>query len=288
MVEHLQADVLKANISETFNLELDVVVHTSIDSTSNWALQQCRAGKVLPFVCFAENQTSGKGRRGKQWLMSAYSNIAMSLSWPYVLSGQQLQLLPLTVALAVAKTLENLNLEHVQIKWPNDVYVRGKKIAGILIETRPIKQKLSDGGSEDSSQTAVVIGVGLNYDMSSSGTITGSEGTQMLPDLTDIKHEIAGQEVEPQPGRKSVASLLLQNVVSACRGFQQDSVQNLEEFRTRYDYCKNKTVEIFPDNQDALTGVAQGVNDSAELLVLVDGKMRVFNSAEVSVKAETR
>jgi len=288
MVEHLQADVLKANISETFNLELDVVVHTSIDSTSNWALQQCRAGKVLPFVCFAENQTSGKGRRGKQWLMSAYSNIAMSLSWPYVLSGQQLQLLPLTVALAVAKTLENLNLEHVQIKWPNDVYVRGRKIAGILIETRPIKQKLSDGGSEDSSQTAVVIGVGLNYDMSSSGTITGSEGTQMLPDLTDIKHEIAGQEVEPQPGRKSVASLLLQNVVSACRGFQQDSVQNLEEFRTRYDYCKNKTVEIFPDNQDALTGVAQGVNDSAELLVLVDGKMRVFNSAEVSVKAETR
>ena len=291
MAEHLQADVLKAVVAEKNNVDMDVVVHESIGSTNSWSLKQCRAGKILPFSCFAEDQTLGRGRRGKQWMMSAQSNIAMSLSWPFVLSHQQLHLLPLSIALAIVETLEDLNLKHVQIKWPNDVYVQGKKIAGILIETQPIKEnpsleKANDGLLMGGRQIAVVIGVGLNYDMSLFASSLQGDGYQILPELTDIRHEIKMQAIEQKIDRVMVAATLLQHVVAVCQSFQQDAKYFLEKFRSRYDYCKNKTVEITLDNKETVSGIALGVNEGAELIVLVDGKERAFNSAEVSVKAD--
>ncbi|NOR41764.1 MAG: biotin--[acetyl-CoA-carboxylase] ligase [Gammaproteobacteria bacterium] len=273
---------MKTVVAETIDLDLDVTVHERIDSTNDWSLQQCKAGRDLPFVCFAEEQISGKGRRGKYWVMTARSNIAMSLAWAFDLSHQSLSLLPLSIALAIVKTLEALNLTGVQIKWPNDVYVHGKKIAGILIETQPIKKKSSSSGS----LSAVVIGVGLNYDMSplSSGVIDG--GPESLPDITDIKSEFHLKDVEKIIDRDVVASMLLRDVISICKNFQQDSKQNLEKFRTCYDYCKNRAVDIILDNKEVVSGVVQGVNESAELIVMIDGKTRTFNSAEVSVKAD--
>jgi len=292
MTEYLQADALKAVVAGQNGIDMDVVVLKTIDSTNSWSLQQCRAGKTLPFACFAEEQKAGRGRRGKQWLMSADTNIALSISWSFDLSYQKLHLLPLSIALAIVDTLEDLNLEHVQIKWPNDVYVRGKKIAGILIETQPVKAKSADGITVDKSssgraQTAMVIGIGLNYDMSSFATTLEHERYQILPDLTDVVHEMRRQAIEQKIDRAIVASSLLQNVVDVCQDFPQDSNQYLEKFRTQYDYCENKTVEIILNDLRGITGIAQGVSDNAELIVLIDGKERLFNSAEVSVKARS-
>ena len=269
----LQSDILKARVAEKCHVGMSVVVHQSIDSTNNWSLQQSKAGRSLPFACFAEQQTHGKGRRGKHWFMPAYSNIAMSIVWPFDLSRQALHLLPLSVALAIADTLESFKLRQVQIKWPNDVYVDGKKIAGILIETQPLK-KTSIG----EQQTAVVIGIGVNYDMSSLSE-TG------LPDFTDIVDEINIQEIKCRPGRTDVASMLLKNVVDVCQNFPEKSKQYLERYRAQYDYCRAKNVQLILDNNEVVSGIAQGVNDEAELVVMVEGKKCVFNSAEVSVRA---
>ena len=292
MTEYLQADALKAVIAGQNGIDMDVVVHKTSDSTNSWSLQQCKAGKTLPFACFAEEQKAGRGRRGKQWLMSADSNIALSISWPFDLPYQKLHLLPLSIALAIVDTLEDLNLKQVQIKWPNDVYVRGKKIAGILIEAQAVKTKPVDGIMADKSplgktQTAMVIGIGLNYDMSSFTATLEHERYQILPDLTDVEHEIKRQAVEQKTDRTIVASSLLQNVVDVCQNFPHDSIQYLEKFRAQYDYCENKTVEIILDDLRGITGIAQGVSDNAELIVLIDGKERLFNSAEVSVKARS-
>ncbi len=290
MTEYLQADALKAVVAGQNGINMDVVVHKSIDSTNSWSLQQCRAGKILPFACFAEEQTAGRGRRGKQWLMSAGTNIALSISWSFDLSYQKLHLLPLSIALAVVDTLEGLNLKHVQIKWPNDVYVRGKKIAGILMEAQPVKAKSAGGITVNKTplgkaQTAMVIGIGLNYDMSLFAATLEHERYQILPDLTDVEHEMKRQAVEQKTERIIVASSLLQNVVDVCQNFPQDSNQYLGKFRKQYDFCENKTVEIVLDDLRGVTGIAQGVSDNAELIVLIDGKERLFNSAEVSVRA---
>lgn len=269
--KQLQAGILKAGVANKGYVDMSVVVHQSIDSTNSWSLQQCKVGKRLPFACFAEEQTQGRGRRGKYWHMTPYSNVAMSLVWPFTLALQSLHLLPLCVALAIVETLESFNLRQVQIKWPNDVYVRGKKIAGILIETQPLKD-----GSIVERHVAAVIGVGVNYDMSSNSE---------LPGYTDILDEIREQAIGYRPERTIVAAALLRNIADVCQNFQKNSALYLEKYRTQYDYCKTKNVEIKLDDGAVLSGVAQGVNDEAQLVVMVDGVERVFNSAEVSVQA---
>ncbi len=276
-VNFLQADSLKAAVASKVDVMLDVVVHQSIDSTNSWCLQQSKSGRSLPFVCFAEEQSSGRGRRGKRWLMSS-NNIAMSLAWPFVLSEQPLYLLPLSIALAIVATLENFGVKQVQVKWPNDVYVQGKKIAGILIETQPVKSERPDNDVAG-KHVAVVIGLGLNYEMRDCERVNGNE--PLL--LTDICEQITLQKTALKPERSVVASELLCNVVAVCQNFMRASEESLKKFRGSYDFCKQKQVDIILD-KEVLSGVAQGVNDDAELLVLIDGELRVFNSAEVSVR----
>ncbi|MBE9568643.1 MAG: biotin--[acetyl-CoA-carboxylase] ligase [Proteobacteria bacterium] len=275
MADTLKSEQLRASLVQSCVPEMDVVVHESIASTNDWALQQSKAGRGLPFACFAEEQLDGRGRRGKQWLMPACSNIAMSLAWPFVLPVQQMTLLPLSIALAIAETLEAVGLEQVQIKWPNDVYVRGKKIAGILIETQPVS------GESGDRCLAVIIGVGLNFDM---GSLSG-EQRQSLPPFTDLCGECQHQSVAERASRADVAVMLLQHIVDLCGRFQHDAKRNLERFRSHYDFCRDKQIILRLDDGQRLEGTACGVNDDAELLVSVDGRECRFNSADVSVKA---
>ena len=277
-MEGLQDSIFKVVVARKNNISLDVVTHDSIDSTNSWCLTQQKAGRQLPFACFAEEQTSGKGRRGKNWVVKARSNIAMSLSWSFDFSNQPIHLLSLSVAIAIAQTLEHFGLQQVQIKWPNDVYVQGKKIAGVLIETRPIRNVVAANGNADDTGMAVVIGVGLNYDMS-------AYETEESLVLTDICEQFALQKNPSVPVRQEVASALLVNIVTICQDLQQFIANNFSLFSIQYDYCKGKNVEIILDNKVSLSGVAQGINERAELLVLVEGKLQVFNSAEVSVRA---
>lgn len=268
----LRANILQAVAAEANGVDIDVTVHQEIDSTNTWSLQQVKLGKTVPFACFAESQIVGKGRRGKQWFMSANTDIAMSICWVFDVLQQQLSLLPLSVALSVVKALEKIGIKDVQIKWPNDVYVKGKKIAGILIETQ--------SGNSQSSMT-VVIGVGLNYDMSLLEEAISDSLFGEKISLTDIKREINTEEID----RELVAAVLLQNIVAVCQNFHQNSDQYMEEFTMKYDFCKDKMVDVRLDNDVCLSGMAIGVNELAELIVNIDGEVRTFNSAEVSVRA---
>lgn len=273
MLDCLQASEIRAAIAEK-DAELDIVIHRSIDSTNSWSLQQCKVGKALPFACFAEEQTQGRGRRGKQWSMSAQSNIAMSLSWSFNLSQVPLNLLPLSVAMAIVETLESIGLKHVQIKWPNDVLVRGRKIAGVLIETQPVT----------SEETAVVIGAGLNFEMPGQEVMTVQDGVELFTEIADIKSAMLDQGLATDISRTNVAIELLNNIIKVVRGYKSSPGYHLEKYRLQYDYCKEKNVDIKLDDESVLSGIAKGVNDAAELLVIIDGKQHVFNSAEVSVR----
>ena len=107
-----------------------------------------------------------------------------------------------------------------------------------------------------------------------------------LADFTDILDEIRMQAIGRRPKREVVAAELLRSIVDLCQNFQERSELYLEKYRTQYDYCKTKNVDIILGDNEFLTGVAQGVNDKAELVVMVDGRERIFNSAEVSVRAD--
>jgi len=261
MLEKLNLNRIQNALGEKCSVSL----FESLDSTNDWVLQKVREGESMPFACFAEQQTQGKGRRGKRWISPPLCNIYMSLGWLFELPVSQIGILSLSIGMAVAKTLEKTGIANAMLKWPNDVLVDDKKIAGILIETVNIND----------NQTSVVIGVGLNYLLpESSPEIPDQPWTDVV---SSLKHPAEG-------GRNPLSALLLQECMAMCERLPREPDKLIEEFQNHYDACAQKAVSVTMGNGEQLQGVACGVTFMGEIRVLIDGEERVFNSAEISLR----
>ena len=134
-----------------------VLVYDSIDSTNAEALRAIERGQAAPFVVLSERQTAGRGRRGRKWVSPFAENIYYSLVLRIEGGMRQLEGLSLVVGLAVMQTLRELGIAAAGLKWPNDVLVGQKKIAGILLELV----------GDPADVCHVVLGVGINVNMQS-------------------------------------------------------------------------------------------------------------------------
>ncbi|PPD16019.1 MAG: biotin--[acetyl-CoA-carboxylase] ligase, partial [Methylotenera sp.] len=134
---------------EWFNL----FILDEIASTNTYLMQQ---KNVAHATCVAAHiQTSGRGRRGRTWVSQLGASLTFSLVWRFQCGAAALSGLSLAVGVALMRALQNLGVNQAQLKWPNDVLVEGKKLAGILIELQ---------GDLDGPSTAV-IGVGINLNL---------------------------------------------------------------------------------------------------------------------------
>lgn len=124
-----------------------------IDSTNEEALRWA-ASETLPegALVVADSQTAGRGRWGREWLSRPGSSLLMSLVLKPTWTGERLGMLTLACGLATARALEGAEVDGVGIKWPNDVLIDGKKVAGILVESR-----LRSGHDH-----LAVVGIGVN------------------------------------------------------------------------------------------------------------------------------
>jgi BirA family biotin operon repressor/biotin-[acetyl-CoA-carboxylase] ligase len=132
-----------------------ILVFDSIDSTNAEALRAIERGQAAPFLVLAERQTAGRGRRGRKWASPFAENIYYSLVLRIDGGMRQLEGLSLVVGLAVMQALRELGISGVGLKWPNDVLVGQKKIAGILLELV----------GDPADVCHVVLGVGINVNM---------------------------------------------------------------------------------------------------------------------------
>ena len=105
-----------------------------MDSTNAEPMRQAEAGGAPGLVCTAEQQTAGRGRRGRQWVSPFASNLYLSLVWEFSQGAAALEGLSLAVGVAVARALAACDVPAVQLKWPNDVLHDGAKLGGILLE----------------------------------------------------------------------------------------------------------------------------------------------------------
>ena len=236
----------------------------SIDSTNDWSLRELRQGREPAFVCIADHQSKGRGRRGRHWLSPPAANIYCSLVWHFELPVDKLCLLSLAQGVAVIKALEKIGINNAWLKWPNDVLIKDEKIAGILIETSGVRA----GGCN------VVIGVGINFRMPDNIT----PESQMR--WTDVAHSNCAMPAD----RNKLLAILLNEAVSMCRLYQQKANAILSEIESELDALNNREVGVHLDNGQQLTGTVLGVNERGELRVLVNGNERVFNSADVSLR----
>lgn len=264
MTEDLDLELIRPYLSRDCGLFL----FETTDSTNEQALLKVREGQALPLACFAEQQTQGRGRRGKVWISPPHSSIYLSLAWKFAMPVSALSSLSLAIGVAVVRVLRGIGLAQAGLKWPNDVLVGERKIAGILIETMH---------NTDAATTAV-IGIGLNFKM--------PEAAPQLPDQpwTDICSSLG--EASPMAqnvGRNRVAGLLLKECISICERFAQARDELMIEYQ-QHDVCLQRPVNVYLDEDRCLQGVVTGFEASGEIRIQIEGEERLFNSADISLR----
>ena len=251
-------------IRQCLNRDCGLFLFEKTDSTNDQAALKVKQACELPLACFAEEQTQGRGRRGKVWVSPPSSSVYLSLVWKFDISVNELGWLSLAIGVAVARVLKNIGLEKVGLKWPNDVLVDGKKIAGILIETSQIKSKA----------TTAVIGIGLNF------KLPGELSEKLDQPWTDI---VSSLNTILSIDRNRIAGLLLQECMVVCESFQQARQALMLEYQ-QYDVCLQQTVDICQEGTPMMRGVVVGFEASGEIQILIDGERQLFNSADISLR----
>ncbi len=228
-----------------------VEILPQIDSTNSELMRRARAGQTEPILLVAESQTAGRGRLGRDWLSQGASTPALTFSLGMPLHMADWSGLSLAVGVSVAPSLH----PALQLKWPNDVWFEGRKLAGILIETVNI-----------GSTRYAVIGVGLN--------IGPREAVGLSTPPAWLQELLPGIDA-PQALQRIAAPL-----VQAVQVFEtQGLAPFLKTFATR-DALAGRAVTL----SDGTHGQAQGVDSSGALLVHTDAGLKKISSAEVSVR----
>ncbi|WP_122318562.1 bifunctional biotin--[acetyl-CoA-carboxylase] ligase/biotin operon repressor BirA [Pseudomonas cichorii] len=163
-----------------------VHVASSIDSTNAEAVRLIGQAAAMPMLVLAERQTAGRGRRGRKWVSPFGENLYYSLALRVDGGMRQLEGLSLLVGLAVMQVLRDCGVKGAGLKWPNDVLVGKRKIAGILLELI----------GDPADVCHVVIGVGINVNMQSSADVDQSWTslrleTGVLSDRNDLAVRIS-------------------------------------------------------------------------------------------------
>lgn len=269
VADRLDPDLVADSVLPTLRPHLRrVVVLDEIDST-NSELARIPESEQHAHALLAECQTVGRGRRERRWHSPAGGNIYLSLGWRFALNGQPLACLPLVAAISVANALRRAGLQGHGIKWPNDILVQGRKLAGILVEMQSAGQ----------GHASAIFGIGLNVRMPASA----EQDPQQLIDRpwTDLESHLPADRVPCD--RNQLAARLLEQLMASFERFSHSGFDSFRAAWTGYDLLHGNPARLVLDDTE-INGTASGINEGGELLMrLESGEVRAFHSGEVRV-----
>ena len=233
---------------------MKVINVNETDSTNKLIKELIKQGESnFPFIVQTDFQTAGKGQFNNTWESLPKQNLLFSIALkiPEITIEHQFKISKL-VAVALREVIGLYN-DKVCIKWPNDIYVDDKKIAGILIENTITGSKID----------YCIIGIGLN--------VNQTEFSKKLPNPTSLKL-LKNRDFEIQTLREQIVDKLL---------FYTSQLFLLDEIYLKYLYRKGELSQFRQNNNDFL-GVIVGVNSIGKLLVrVVDRKIQSFANREI-------
>lgn len=236
---------------------------TSIDSTNKYLLGQVvpEAGRVR--VAVAEQQTAGRGRHGRTWQSPPAIGVYLSLAYTFRYAPRNLPPLSLAIGVGIVRSLQQLGIRGLGLKWPNDIVACNGKVGGILSEVITGRKNLP----------SVVVGIGLNVDfdlISDHLNISSSIGK-----ATDLKCCC-----DALPDRAALVSALVDGGFAALREYDQHGITSFIESWQAIDWLRGQRVTV--DGQDGLvTGMAEGIGDDGALLIRTKEESRRIVSGSV-------
>jgi len=254
-IQLLDEQLIKSQIAKG-----SVAVLPVIDSTNQYLLERLDSLQSGD-ACIAEYQQAGRGRRGRQWFSPFGANLYISMYWRLEQGPAAAVGLSLVIGIVMAEVLRELGAKDVRVKWPNDLYLNDRKLAGILVELT--------GKTGDAAQ--IVIGAGINLAMRNVATDVINQGW--------INLQEAGIEID----RNALAVTLIQKLRAALTLFEQES---LVPFLTRWkalDNYLNRQVKLIIGDRE-IFGISRGINEQGALLLEQDGMIKPWVGGEISLR----
>jgi len=237
-----------------------VYAFETIDSTNNCAkaLASCWAREGT--LVLAEQQTAGKGRLGRSWQANPYENLTFSIILRPTLSSEALNLLPLYAAVGLAEAIEKETGLSVECKWPNDLLIHGKKVAGILLE----------GSLKENQIDHVVLGIGLNVNQT-----TFSE--ELAERATSLTLQ-AGREFD----RVQILRSILRILESHYALITKKGLQSLLPLWMARTTMLNREISVTRDGT-IISGVVRGLSPDGALILESEGTEKTLFAGDVTI-----
>ncbi|MDY6863279.1 MAG: biotin--[acetyl-CoA-carboxylase] ligase [Thermodesulfobacteriota bacterium] len=234
------------------------------DSTNIKAKELAMDGEKEGSIILAEAQTAGRGRLKRKWLSPKGSNILLSVILRPRLELKEVFLITMVASVAIAKIVRSHIKLAAEIKWPNDIYIKGKKVCGILTEFNTEKEIID----------FIVLGVGINVNFN----------TAFYPEIKEVATSLSMEK-----GKKiSRNKLLLQFLFQLEKEYEELKRKKVEELRKSWcDYScvlgKNVTIESFGT---IYYGKALNIDKEGSLIIQnKEGQLERILSGDVQVKS---
>lgn len=243
---------------------VNIIVEPVIDSTNQYMLERINSLKSGD-TCLAEYQSAGRGRRGRQWISPFGCNLYLSMYWKLDQGPAAAVGLSLVVGIVIAEALNKISQDKVKVKWPNDLYMNDKKLAGILVELT--------GKTGDAAH--IIIGIGINIGMNKNNIEDANTITQEWSSLRDEVENIERNELSANIIKSLRKSLVI---------FEREGLKPFLERWFKLDNFLNRPVKLLIGN-DIVTGVERGINDQGALLLQKDNDEIIpYIGGEISLR----
>ncbi|WP_207950900.1 bifunctional biotin--[acetyl-CoA-carboxylase] ligase/biotin operon repressor BirA [Marinobacter sp. JSM 1782161] len=259
-IDLLDAERIVTQLPDRHRQALHLDVFDTIDSTNAYLMQGADLPGKSVRACLADRQEQGRGRRGRPWSSPPGENVYLSMALRLQGGFAALEGLSLVVGVAVARALESLGLERAALKWPNDVLVDNRKLAGILIELQ----------GELEGAAGVIIGIGINTHMSD---------REQTIDQPWISLDGAAPDVEWH--RNDVVAAVIRETLDVLDSFESSGFAAWRDQWQSRDAFFGQRLRTEPDGDE---GLGAGIDASGAYLLDIDGRHKPLRAGELSLR----
>ena len=263
-LSELSAESIKRGL-KTDLIGRSIVYYSSVGSTNEVLKELAAQGAPEGMLVIADQQTAGRGRLGRKWLAPSGASLLLSLLFRPDLAPSQAPRLTMLCSLAIADAIEGLTGLPAGLKWPNDIFIRGKKAGGILTESGTTGERLD----------YVVVGTGLNVNLAVS----------TLPELRGVATSLS-QELGQEVSRLELLWKILEGIETRYNSLRRGDSPH-QEWAARLINLGRQVQVTTP--QGVLVGWAEGVDsDGALILRLPDGQRKRILAGDVTLHCTVR